>query len=75
MKSDARQVAREQDSTPWLRFSTANSADRTRADETEAVGDADAVKSTAMGMKKSPAASPNADAPRPLGKKAIPMKI
>jgi hypothetical protein len=43
--------AREQDSTPWLRFSTANSAGSDPGDETEAVGDADAVKSTAMGMK------------------------
>jgi hypothetical protein len=43
--------AREQDQTPWLRFSTANSAGSDPGEETEAVGDADAVKSTAMGMK------------------------
>jgi uncharacterized protein DUF4953 len=43
--------AREQDSTPWYRFSTANSAGSDPGEETEAVGDADAVKSTAMGMK------------------------
>lgn len=43
--------AREQDSTPWFRFSTANSAGSDPGEETEAVGDADAVKSTAMGMK------------------------
>jgi hypothetical protein len=43
--------AREQDNTPWLRFSTANSAGSDPGEETEAVGDADAVKSTAMGMK------------------------
>jgi hypothetical protein len=43
--------AREQDSTPWFRFSTANSAGSDPGEETEAVGDADAVKSTAMGIK------------------------
>ncbi|HEX3878290.1 MAG TPA: zinc-dependent metalloprotease [Bryobacteraceae bacterium] len=43
--------AREQDNTPWLRFSTANSAGADPGEETEAVGDADAVKSTALGMK------------------------
>src|SRR5580692_4120489 len=44
-------MAREQDQTPWYRFSTANSAGSDPGEETEAVGDADAVKSTAMGMK------------------------
>jgi hypothetical protein len=44
-------MAREQDNTPWLRFSTANSAGSDPGEETEAVGDADSVKSTAMGMK------------------------
>jgi len=43
--------AREQDNTPWLRFSTANSAGSDPGEETEAVGDADSVKSTAAGMK------------------------
>ncbi len=43
--------SREQDNTPWLRFSTANSAGSDPGEETEAVGDADAVKSTAMGVK------------------------
>jgi hypothetical protein len=43
--------AREQDNTPWLRFSTANSAGSDPGEETEAVGDADAVKSTAMGLR------------------------
>ncbi len=42
--------AREQDSTPYLRFSTANSAGDP-GNNTEAVGDADAVKATALGMK------------------------
>jgi hypothetical protein len=43
--------SREQDNTPWYRFSTANSAGSDPGEETEAVGDADAAKSTAMGMK------------------------
>jgi hypothetical protein len=44
-------MAREQDQHPEYRFSTANSAGSDPGEETEAVGDADAVKSTAMGMK------------------------
>ncbi|MBV8731147.1 MAG: zinc-dependent metalloprotease, partial [Acidobacteriia bacterium] len=43
--------AREQDQTPWLRFSTANAAGSDPGDETEAVGDADAIQSTALGLK------------------------
>jgi hypothetical protein len=43
--------ARAQDATPWLRFSTADSAGADPGELTEAVGDADAVKSTAMGVK------------------------
>jgi hypothetical protein len=43
--------ARQQDKTPWLRFSTADSNGSDPGEETEAVGDADAVRSTAMGMK------------------------
>ncbi|HYL98853.1 MAG TPA: zinc-dependent metalloprotease, partial [Blastocatellia bacterium] len=43
--------AREQDSKPWLRFSTPNSAGSDPGENTEAVGDADAVKSTAEGLK------------------------
>ncbi len=43
--------SREQDDKPWLRFSTANAQGSDPGDETEAVGDADAVKSTAFGMK------------------------
>ncbi len=50
-KSTLDKWAREQDTTPWYRFSTANSAGSDPGEETEAVGDADAVKSTAMGMK------------------------
>ena len=42
--------AREQDKTPWLRFSTAGSAGSDFGELTEAVGDADAVKSTSLGI-------------------------
>src|SRR4029077_10122779 len=43
--------AREQDQTPYLRFSTANAAGADPGDNTEAVGDADAISSTALGLK------------------------
>jgi len=43
--------AREQDKTPWLRFSTAGAAGSDFGELTEAVGDADAIKSSAMGLK------------------------
>lgn len=43
--------AREQDTTPWLRFSTAGSAGSDFGELTEAVGDADAIKSSALGLK------------------------
>ena len=43
--------AREQDKTPWLRFSTADSAGSDPGEETEAVGDADAVKATELGLR------------------------
>jgi len=43
--------AREQDKTPWYRFSTPGSAGSDSGELTEAVGDADAVKSTALGLK------------------------
>jgi len=43
--------AREQDKTPWYRFSTAGSAGSDPGDLTEAVGDADAIKSSALGLK------------------------
>jgi hypothetical protein len=41
----------QQDSTPWLRFSTAAAAGSDPGELTEAVGDADAIKSTALGIK------------------------
>jgi hypothetical protein len=43
--------ARAQDTTPWLRFSTVGAAGSDFGELTEAVGDADAVKSSAMGLK------------------------
>ncbi len=43
--------AREQDSKPWLRFSTADTRGSDPGENTEAVGDADAVASTALGIK------------------------
>ncbi len=42
--------ARQQDATPWLRFSTAGQANSDPGDETEAVGDADATTATKLGM-------------------------
>ncbi len=42
--------AREQDKTPWLRFSTAGSSGSDPGELTEAVGDADAVRSTTLGV-------------------------
>jgi hypothetical protein len=43
--------AKEQDDKPWLRFSTANAAGSDPGEETEAVGDADAVKAATLGLK------------------------
>ena len=43
--------AREQDRYPWLRFTTADAAGSDPEALTEAVGDADAVKSTTYGMR------------------------
>jgi hypothetical protein len=45
------QWARQQDTTPWLRFSTAGSGGTDPGELTEAVGDADAVEATTLGMK------------------------
>ena len=45
------QWAREQDSTPWYRFSTAGAAGSDPGELTEAIGDADALQSTALGIK------------------------
>jgi len=43
--------AREQDAKPWLRFSTSGSAGSDPGEETEAVGDQDAVKATDLGIR------------------------
>ena len=43
--------AREQDAKPYLRFTTAGSRGADPGEETEAVGDEDAVASTALGLK------------------------
>ena len=40
-----------QDTIPWLRFSTSGDRDADPGDESEAVGDADAVKSTSYGLR------------------------
>ena len=42
--------ARQQDDKPYLRFSTDNSGGSDPGEETEAVGDADAIKSTGLGL-------------------------
>ena len=43
--------ARQQDKTPWLRFSTAGSRGADPGENTEAVGDMDAIYSTGLGLK------------------------
>ncbi len=43
--------AREQDKTPWFRFSTPGSGGSDPGELTEAVGDADAIQSTGLGVK------------------------
>lgn len=45
------QWSREQDKTPWYRFSTIGAGGSDPGELTEAVGDADALTSTAMGIK------------------------
>ena len=43
--------ARQQDQTPWYRFTTAQAGGSDPFNQTEAVGDADAVRATALGLK------------------------
>lgn len=43
--------AEMQDSVPWYRFTTSGDAEADPGDESEAVGDADAVKSTGYGLR------------------------
>ena len=58
--------AREQDKTPWLRFSTADSRGSDPGELTEAVGDADAVKATDARASRTSSASPTCcSRPRP----------
>lgn len=45
------QWAREQDEKPWLRFSTSDRSGAVVGEQTEAVGDADVVYSTRLGLK------------------------
>ncbi len=45
------QWAREQDAKPYLRFSTEGAATSDPGDNAEAVGDADAVAATTLGLK------------------------
>jgi hypothetical protein len=45
------QWAREQDTKPWLRFSTSGAFGSDPGDETEAVGDIDPVRATDLGFK------------------------
>lgn len=42
--------AKEQDATPWYRFNVSGSGGSDPGDQTEAVGDADAVKATGWGL-------------------------
>lgn len=50
-KATLNRWAKEQDDKPWLRFSTAGANGSDPGEVTEAVGDADPVKSTALGVK------------------------
>ncbi len=45
------ELCKVQDTTPWLRFSTAGARGSDPGEETEAVGDIDAVKATGLGLK------------------------
>ena len=45
------QWSREQDSIPWYRFNMSDSRGADQGDQSEAVGDADAVKATAWGLR------------------------
>jgi hypothetical protein len=50
-RSTLDQWARRQDREPWLRFSTTDTRGADMSDHTEAVGDADAVRSTELGLR------------------------
>lgn len=50
-KSTLDQWAREQEKTPWFRYETTNARDSDPGALAESVGDADAVRSTTLGIK------------------------
>ena len=50
-RSTLNEWAKAQDATPWLRFTTDGSAGSDPGELTEAVGDADAIKSSTLGLK------------------------
>jgi hypothetical protein len=50
-KTTLNQWAKQQDQTPWFRFSTAGSRGADPGELTEAVGDADAIQATTLGLK------------------------
>jgi len=50
-KATLHQWALEQEKTPWLRFNTADAGGAVPGEQSEAVGDADAVKATELGVK------------------------
>jgi hypothetical protein len=50
-KATLDQWAKQQDETPWLRFSTAGARGSDPGELTEAVGDADAVQASTLGLK------------------------
>jgi hypothetical protein len=50
-KSALHEIVKVQDSTPWLRFSTARSMGSDPGELTEAVGDEDAIEATTLGTK------------------------
>jgi hypothetical protein len=50
-KATLDQWAREQDKTPWLRFNTAGTQNADPGEQSEAVGDADAIQATTLGLK------------------------
>ena len=50
-KATLNEWAKQQDKTPWLRFSTPKAMGADPGDQSEAVGDADALYATTYGMK------------------------
>ena len=69
------QWAREQDKTPWYRFSTAGAAGSDPGELTEAVGDADALEIHRAGHEEPAARGQNAACRQPPPKRASPTRI